>query len=77
MSPGWVGCHPSISRVSPLEAGLSAVGVTRPAARLTAEAGIAVFKVVFERWVYEPGQPNLPQLIRQSLDELKTVTAGR
>ena len=48
-----------------------------PAASLTAEAGIAVFKVAFERWVSQPGQPDLPQLIRDSLDELRTVTAGK
>ena len=51
-------------------------GVTEPAASLTAEAGIAVFKVAFERWVSDTGQPELPQLIRASLDELKAVTAG-
>jgi len=51
-------------------------GVTEPAASLTAEAGIAVFKVAFERWVSGTGQPELPQLIRASLDELKAVTAG-
>ena len=47
-----------------------------PAASLTAEAGIAVFKVAFERWINETGQPDLPRLIRESLDELKAVTAG-
>jgi AcrR family transcriptional regulator len=52
-------------------------GVKDPAASLTAEAGIAVFKVAFERWVGENGQRDLPQLIRESLDELKAVTAGK
>ncbi len=52
-------------------------GVGDPAARLTAEAGIAVFKVAFERWVDETNQPDLPDLIRESLDELKAVTAGK
>jgi AcrR family transcriptional regulator len=52
-------------------------GVPGPAASLTAEAGIAVFRVAFERWVNESNQPDLPQLIRESLDELKAVTAGR
>jgi len=51
-------------------------GVTEPAASLTAEAGIAVFKVAFERWVSDASQPELPRLIRASLDELKAVTAG-
>ncbi len=51
-------------------------GVTDPAASLTAEAGIAVFKIAFERWVNETSPPALPQIIRESLDELKAVTAG-
>lgn len=52
-------------------------GVTDPAASLTAEAGIAVFKIAFGRWLSEPGHPDLPDLIRDSLDELKAVTAGK
>jgi AcrR family transcriptional regulator len=50
-------------------------GVTGPVASLTAEAGIAVFKVAFERWINETNHRDLPQLIRASLDELKSVTA--
>jgi hypothetical protein len=52
-------------------------GVTEPAASLTAEAGIAVFRIAFEHWVNETNQKDLPQLIRESFDELKAVTAGR
>ena len=52
-------------------------GVADPAASLTAEAGIAVFRVAFERWVTDTSQKDLPQFIRESLDELKAVTAGR
>ena len=51
-------------------------GVEDPAASLTAEAGIAVFKVAFERYVEKTNQRDLPRLIRESLDELKAVTAG-
>jgi AcrR family transcriptional regulator len=51
--------------------------VTGPAASLTAEAGIAVFKVAFERWITAVNQRGFPQLIGESLDELKAVTAGR
>jgi hypothetical protein len=51
-------------------------GVTEPAASLTAEAGIAVFKIAFDRWTDATNQEVLPQLIRESLDELKAVTAG-
>jgi AcrR family transcriptional regulator len=50
--------------------------VEEPAASLTAEAAIAVFKVAFERWIQETSQ-DFPHLIRESLDELRAVTAGR
>jgi len=61
---------------SALAGALRRRGVTGPAASLTAEAGIAVFKIAFERWISETGQSDLPRLIRESLDELRTVTAG-
>ena len=51
-------------------------GVTDPAASLTAEAGVAVFRVAFERWVGAPDPSDLPSVMRASLDELKAVTAG-
>jgi AcrR family transcriptional regulator len=51
-------------------------GVKEPDASLTAEAGIAAFKVAFERWVQQPGKRNLPRLIRESLDLLRAVTAA-
>ena len=65
------------SLASALADALRKRGVTDPAAGLTAEAGIAIFKIAFERWVNETGPADLPQLIRESLDELKAVTAGR
>ncbi len=52
-------------------------GVSDPAASLTAEAGIAVFRIAFERWVQETNSRDLPELIRDSLDELKAATAGK
>jgi AcrR family transcriptional regulator len=51
-------------------------GVSDPAARLTAEVGIAVFKVAFERWVDETNERDLPQLIGDSLEGLRAATAG-
>jgi AcrR family transcriptional regulator len=51
-------------------------GVGDPAAALTAEAGMAVFRIAFERWIAQATAPDLGQLIRESLDELKAVTAG-
>ncbi len=51
-------------------------GVKEPGASLSAEAGIAVLKIAFGRWISETSQQDLPQLIRELFDELKAVTAG-
>jgi AcrR family transcriptional regulator len=50
-------------------------GVPDPAASLAAETGLAVFKVAFARWIREPAQQDLPQVVRQSMDEVKGVLA--
>ena len=60
-----------------LAAALRQRGVGDPAASLTAEAGIAVFRIGFERWVAEPDGPDLTRVMRAALDELKAVTAGK
>ncbi|MDT0435520.1 MULTISPECIES: TetR/AcrR family transcriptional regulator [Streptomyces] len=51
-------------------------GVEEPAASLTAEAGMAVFKVGFERWIAENGERTLSALMRECLSELRNVTGG-
>jgi AcrR family transcriptional regulator len=51
-------------------------GVKEPAASLAAEAGIAVFKIGFERWVQETNRRRLTTIIRESFRELTAVTAG-
>jgi AcrR family transcriptional regulator len=51
-------------------------GVREPTASLTAEAGIAIFKVAFETWIDEAYQREFPLLIREALEELRAVTAG-
>jgi AcrR family transcriptional regulator len=52
-------------------------GVPEPTASLAAEAGVAAFKIGFERWVTGADHQDLPQVIRESLDELKAVAAGK
>jgi AcrR family transcriptional regulator len=52
-------------------------GVGDLPASLAAEAGIAVFRVAFERWISETGQADLAGLMRESFEELKAVAAGR
>lgn len=51
-------------------------GVPEPAASLTAEAGVAVFKVGFERWVAAGEERDMADLMRDSLAELRAVTTG-
>jgi hypothetical protein len=50
-------------------------GIPEPAASLAAETGVAVFKVAFAQWVTEPGQPDLPGVIRESMAEMRGVLA--
>ena len=55
---------------------LRARGVAEPAASLTAQAGIGVFKVAFEQWVGEANRRPLAEVIHESLRELRNVSAG-
>jgi hypothetical protein len=50
-------------------------GIHDPAAILTAEAAITVFRVAFERWVDQANREPLQRLIRESLRELRAITA--
>ncbi len=52
-------------------------GVADPAASLVAEAGIAVFRVSFERWIDEANREGFEELIRDSLVQLGDLTASR
>jgi AcrR family transcriptional regulator len=51
-------------------------GVPDPAASLTAEAGIAVFRVAFARWVDARNELGWSELVRDSLAELKVLVAS-
>jgi AcrR family transcriptional regulator len=51
-------------------------GVAEPAASLAAEAGVAVFKVGFERWIGASEERDMVQLVREALTEFKAVAAG-
>jgi AcrR family transcriptional regulator len=52
-------------------------GIPEPAASLAGETGVAVFKVAFARWISEPGQPDLPAILRESMGHLKEVVTDR
>jgi AcrR family transcriptional regulator len=49
-------------------------GVPDPAAAITAEAGIVIFRVAFERWIAED-EPGFDQLVQESLEGLRAATA--
>jgi AcrR family transcriptional regulator len=53
--------------------GLRRRGVAEPNASLAAEAGIAVLRVAFERWV-NADDPDLSHVMRESLGQLKILT---
>ena len=55
---------------------LHARGVSEPAASLAAEAGIAVFKIGFERWVSEKKPRDFAAHIRAAVDALKAIAAS-
>jgi AcrR family transcriptional regulator len=54
---------------------LHARGVSEPAASLAAEAGLAVFKIGFERWVSGKKPHDFAAHIRVALEALKAVAA--
>ena len=62
---------------SAMAAALRERGVPDLAASLTAEAGIAVFRVSFERWIKDPGAQELARHIRESRAELEAAIAGK
>ena len=60
-----------------LAAGLRERGVGEPDASLAAEAGVAVFRVAFDRWASEPTDRGLDVVMRESLEQMRAVTAVR
>jgi AcrR family transcriptional regulator len=51
-------------------------GVPDPTASLAAEAGIAVFRVAFERWVTAPEDGDFGAILRESLDQLRALASS-
>ncbi len=61
---------------SALAAGLRERGVPEPAASLVAQAGLAVFRSAFARWIDSGSDADFAALVRASLRDLQGVTAG-
>ncbi|MGI8415359.1 MAG: TetR family transcriptional regulator [Nakamurella sp.] len=55
--------------------GLRRRGVADSNASLAAEAGVAVFRVAFERWVTDPADRGLADVMAESFDQLKALTS--
>lgn len=58
-----------------LAAALARRGVAEPAASLAAEAGVAVFRVAFLRWLDDPAGRGFAEHIRETLAALRDVVA--
>jgi len=53
--------------------GLELRGIPEATARLTAEAGVTVFKTAFERWADREGSVEFAPLVHEALDELRAA----
>jgi hypothetical protein len=51
-------------------------GVGEPEASLTAEAGVAAFRIAFARWVDDEDPRDLPTIVRESLAALRTLSSA-
>ncbi|MEU7768625.1 hypothetical protein AB0B25_26450 [Nocardia sp. NPDC049190] len=51
-------------------------GIPEPAASLTAEAAIAVFKIAYTTWAEALSRRSLVEYIQETLAELETVATG-
>ncbi|WP_092551861.1 TetR family transcriptional regulator [Herbiconiux ginsengi] len=56
-------------------AALRARGVPAPAAGVAAQAGVAVFRLAFERWVFNPASVPFASCVRDTLAELRALAA--
>jgi AcrR family transcriptional regulator len=64
------------SLASALAEALRRRGVQDPAAGLTAEAGVAVFRVAFDRWVHDESNREFAECVHEGITELRALAAG-
>jgi AcrR family transcriptional regulator len=50
-------------------------GLPELAASLAAETGVALYRVTFARWIGDPARRDLPELLRESMAELREALA--
>lgn len=51
-------------------------GVDESAARVAGDVAIALFRTAFGRWIDDANEEEFPQLVRESLEQLKALTAS-
>lgn len=64
------------SLAAALADGLRRRGTRETTAGLAAEMGVTVFRIAFARWINDKRKRSLGKLVRESLEELKSVSAG-
>jgi len=64
------------SLASAMAAALRCRGVTEPAAKLAAEAGLAAFTVGFEQWIEDPARRRMGTHVREAMRRLEAVVLG-
>ena len=64
------------SLVVALARGLKQRGVKELRAGLVAEMGVTIFKIAFERWLYDPKGRTYAQHVREALREIKAISAA-
>ena len=64
------------SLAAALGEGLRGRGVRDPDASLAAEAGVAILRVAFDRWVSEPEDQDLGRVMADMLEQLRRLTAA-
>jgi AcrR family transcriptional regulator len=64
------------SLAAALAEGLRRRGAGATAASLASEMGVTVFRIAFERWINDKRERSFAKIVRDSLDELKAVSAG-
>jgi AcrR family transcriptional regulator len=60
-----------------IAAALRERGVAEPAASLSAQAGVGIFRTTFARWVDESNQRSFDDLVGEMIEGLRAVTAAR
>jgi AcrR family transcriptional regulator len=68
--------HKFASLSAALAETLQARGLPGPVATCAGDIAMVMFRTAFERWIDDPGNRAFADLVRESLEQLKTLTAA-